>query len=185
MGHHSPPALSLSHYSIIIQDTSLLVECFSFAFFLSRRVNIGQESIFIWALESVCALFMKTHRPRLAQLFGERCRRGGGCLCVRCRWETDLRWPLNPQGWIIDVQWHHSVVESLLVWLMFSVCVREPDIWCMFQHMNMWGCLCALIVCVLKSVLFQKTQWFKQRRVRWHHVVAFCFPFYSHNPSFP
>lgn len=84
-GHTTPPPLSLSQYSVITPDTSVWrdlsgLSALFFFFVSSRRVNIGQESIFIWALESMCALFMKTHHLWLAQLSAEkRRRRGGGC----------------------------------------------------------------------------------------------------------
>lgn len=50
--------------------------------------------------------------------------RGGWTPCMDGECETDLCWPLYPRGWIIAVWWHHCVVERLLVWLMYSVCLH-------------------------------------------------------------
>lgn len=87
-----------------------------FFFFPNSLVNISQESIFLWGLVSMCALFMET--PDWLQ---------------PAEYETDLCWPPAPTGpgcWLrpnADI----TAVNRLLVWLMHSLmwCVCNAHLW--------------------------------------------------------
>lgn len=117
-------------------------------FFLSQTGQYGQESIFIRALESVCIIHGDSSTATGTALQHRRTRR---VACMGCQGETDLCWPPYPRGWIIDAQWHHGVVERLLGWLMFCVCVCvfEPDTvsgvhkcFCLWIYVELWLCAC-------------------------------------------
>lgn len=121
---------------------------------------------------------------------------GEGGMDRQC--ETDLGWPLYPRGWIIAVRWHHCVVERLLVWLMYSVCLRacvHQDVWtrsgvqeCFCIWIYVTAYMCALTYCMHVCACLNvslHTQWFKSHLVPGPHIIAFCLPSPSHNPSFP
>lgn len=78
-----------------------------------------------------------------------------GTLSMDRPCEIDLCWPLYPRGWIIAVQWHHPVVQRLLVWLIYSVRLHvrvHQDVWIRYRS-GVWDGFCMWVHVTTHTIL--------------------------------